>query len=371
MNKKFTMLFIMVLSLAIFLMGCEKKESTKPVEEKPITVETHTVKKGNLAIETSLSGVIKPIEEASVAPKISGKTTKINVEMGDYVKEGTILFELDQEDMYNAIKQAEAAYATSLANFKKIEEQIQNAKENYERMKALYDEGAISKQQLEQVELQASETSLEVARFQSEQSRVAIENAKSQLDHCIVRAPISGVITKVNIHKGEMASPAADAIHIANIDRVSIETSIAENLINKVHVGDKVDVTFPSLEKKSFKGKITALPPAPAKNSLTYSMKIILDNKDRAIKPGMFAEISVVSDKRENIITIPSETVLLKNEKHIVFLVSNNQAKIKEVSLGLDNGKKVEIKKGLKEGDILVVKGQNYLDDGNKVQVIK
>ncbi|QZY53577.1 efflux RND transporter periplasmic adaptor subunit [Crassaminicella profunda] len=369
MNRKMILAFTLLLLFALTLTGCGKKGKVLAKEEQRITVKTTKVAKKNLTLKTTLSGKIKPIEESSIIPKIPGKVMQVHVEIGDKVQKGDILFELNQTDLMNGVKQAEAAYNTSLASLKLKEEQIANAKKNYERNKALYEQGALSQQAFEQSELQASQAQLDMAKAQLEQSKVVLENATSKLSDCTITAPISGFITSVEISKGEMASGGKPAITIANLDTVLIETNISEHLINKVHTGDSVDVLVKSASNNPLKGKIFALSPAPAKNGLTYPLKITLENKDTLVKAGMFAEINIVSDKKEDIITIPSDSVIVKEGKEVVFSITNDQAKMREISLGLDNGKEVEVLGGLKIGDVIVIKGQNYLDEGNKVKI--
>ncbi|WZL71807.1 efflux RND transporter periplasmic adaptor subunit [Clostridiaceae bacterium 35-E11] len=372
MNKKIIFFVTAILCFTLFLAGCGKKNNvTAAKEEKLITVKTSKVEKKDLILKTTLSGKIKPVKESSIVSKNPGKVMKIHVEMGDKVQKGDILFELDTEDMSNSMKQAEAAYNVALANFNRTQEQIDLAKKNYARIKSLYEEGAVSQQQFEQAALQASETQLDVVKAQMEQSKVALDTAISRLADCTVTAPISGFITSVNINEGEMASSGMAALTIANLDTVLIETSISEHLINKVHAGDDVEVLVKSASATPLKGKIFALSPAPTENGLTYPMKVSLENKDASIKAGMFAEINIVSDRKENIITVPSDSVVLRDGNQVVFIVQNNIAKIHQVSLGLENGKAVEITKGVKEGDLIVVKGQNYLDEGNQVKIIE
>ncbi|SHH22777.1 efflux RND transporter periplasmic adaptor subunit [Tepidibacter thalassicus] len=371
MKRRFSLLLVLVLIFTMPLAGCKKKKEVKVRGEKVVSVETKKVEKNDISIKTTLSAKVTPIEEANVVPKIPGKVTKVNVEIGKFVNKGDVLFTLDQTDMINAVKNAEAAYNMAVANLKLREEQIQNAKVNYERMKSLYEQGAISKQQFEQYELQASSTNIEAVKAQVEQAKVALENAKSKLNDTTVTSPISGVITSVNINEGEMASSAMPAVSIANLDRVVIETDISENLINKVRIGDVVDISIKSAGKDNFKGKITALSPATSQGSMTYPIKIEIDNKNKLIKPGMFAEVNIITDKKEKVITVPSEAVIVKEGNNVVFTVNGDKAHMKNVLLGVDNGEYVEIKNGIKEGDIVVVKGQNYLDEGSKVKIIK
>ncbi|HHY91509.1 MAG TPA: efflux RND transporter periplasmic adaptor subunit [Clostridiales bacterium] len=367
--KKQALIFVLIFLVSITLGGCKKDKTPPTVAEQAVTVETTEAKRQDVELNTILSGKLEPIEETEVSSKLSGKVIKVHVKVGDSVQAGDVLFELDSQDLQNAVKQAEAAYRVAEANLKMTQENIENAKVNLERMRALYEEGAVSKQQLEQYELQASETKLEAVRAQVEQARVAISVAESQLRDVVVTAPISGVVTSVNIHVGELATPGVKAVGIANLSKVVIETNVSEYLINKVHKGDKVEVLIKSAQETPFEGNITSLSPAPSGGSMTYPIKVEMENPDLILKPGMFAEIKIVSDKKENVIAIPSESVIMKNGNPVVAVVNGDTAKLVEVQVGMDNGELVEITEGLKEGDIVIVKGQEYVEDGSKIKI--
>ncbi|CAH2215044.1 efflux RND transporter periplasmic adaptor subunit [Tepidibacter aestuarii] len=371
MKKRISLLVVIALTLTMALSGCGKKEEASPVEEKFVSVETKTSKKQNIDVKTTLSAKVKPIEEADIVPKIPGKVTSVNVEIGKKVNKGDVLFTIDKTDLVNGVKSAQAAYDIAAANLKRTEEQIRNAQINYERMKSLYEEGAISKKDFEQYELQASSTNLDAVQAQVNQARVGLENAQSKLNDATVTAPISGIITAVNVNEGEMASSAQTAVSIANMNKIVIDTNVSEYLINKIKVGDIVDISIKSAGKENFQGKITALSPATASNSMTYPIKVEIDNKDRIIKPGMFANVNLVTDKKENVITVPSESVVIKDGESVVYTVKDNKAHINKVETGIDNGEIVEIKKGIKQGQVVVSKGQNYLEEGIKVEINK
>lgn len=371
MKKRISLLVVMILTLTMALSGCGKKEETSSVKEKFVSVETEVSKKQNINVKTTLSAKVKPIEEADIVPKIPGKVTSVNVEIGKKVNKGDVLFTIDQTDVVNGVKSAQAAYDMAIANLQIRKEQIQNAQINYERMKSLYQEGAISKKDFEQYELQASSANLDAAQAQVDQAKVSLENAQSKLNDTTVSSPIYGIVTAVNINEGEMASSAQPAVSIANMNKVVIDTDVSEYLINKIKLGDVVDISIKSAGKENFQGKISAMSPATASNSMTYPIKIEIENKDSIIKPGMFANVNLVTDKKENVITVPSESVVIKDGESVVYIVKDNLAHVNKIETGIDNGEIVEIIKGINEGEAVVKKGQNYLEEGKKVKINK
>ncbi|MCG8484654.1 MAG: efflux RND transporter periplasmic adaptor subunit, partial [Clostridia bacterium] len=359
-NKKVIIgaIVVIVLALAAFNMFGSKDTPAPITQDQSINVKTTVAGKMDLEVMTPLTGRIEPVEEASIIPMVSGEVIKIHVDLGTKVSIGTPLFELDKEQVQNSYNQALAAY-------NQAKDAYNNAKSNYERTKTLFSEGAVSKQQYEQAQLQSNSTYQAMT-----QAQAGLNSAKDALDNTIITSPINGYVTLVNINEGEIASQAMPAVAVANIDTVEIETSISEHLINKVHIGDSVKVYVSSASDEEFGGTVTALSPAPAQGSLTYPLKVSIDNTDTLIKSGMFAEIHITSESKKDVLAVPSDSVIIKGGQTVIAVLNGNQAHFKKVTVGIDNGEYAEILEGLTEGSTIITQGQYYLDEGSQVTVV-
>jgi len=345
-KKAILLIIIVLIVLAAVRIIVTNNSNKAEVVSDVINIKVTDVVKTTLETTAPLTGRISPVKEVSVMPLLAGQVQNVYVELGDKVSSGTVLFDIDKTQIETAYTQANEAYL--------------NAKANYERMQTLFSAGAISKQEFEAIKLQY-DTAL--------QSKIM---AGDSLSNATVTAPIGGYVTSVNVTSGGLASQAAAAVTIADISTVEINTSVSEQLINKIKLNDKVDVLIPSVSEKKFVGTITALSPAPAVNSLTYPLKVTLDNADAMIKPGMTAEITVVSDKNENAIVIPSNAVMIRGGKTIAAVLSaDNKVILKEISVGIDNGTEAEVVTGLSEGEKVVIEGQQYIDEESKVKIIE
>lgn len=361
-NKKIIIGIIIIVLVALTayrIISSQNADTLPETNDKSVNVKTSQVTRMNLEVTTPLSGRIQPVQEASIVPAVAGKVIKVHVTLGKKVSKDTPLFELDKEQMQNTYNQALAGYNQANAAYV-------NAKSNFERVGLLYKENAVSKQQYEQAQLQNNSS------YQSlTQTQASLNNAKKALDNCVVKSPIDGYVTFINVNEGEMASQAMPAVTVANIDTVEIETSISENMINKIHIGDSVKVIVKSASDTVFEGTISELSPAPAQGSLTYPLKISIDNSDSLIKSGMFAEIKIISESKINVLAIPSDAVIIKNGTSMVATLNDDIALFKKVTAGIDNTEYVEIIDGLQEGDIIITEGQYYLDEGSKVTIIE
>lgn len=303
------------------------------------------------------------------------------------------------------LESAKSAYDTAKASYELNYEKIQNAKTNFERIKVLYEQGIVSKAEYDQAQLAASDSSIEVFKAQlsqaqagynqaqksfeqtsasSQNSSVAVKQAQAGQNQAqvgynqavkavgdmTVTSPINGIISSVNIEKGEMASNAQPAVTIVNIDKVYIEVNVTENLVNKIKKGNEVDVDMDSVGAKEVKGKIYTISPAADSRTNLYSVKIELSNKDHKIKPGMFAKVYFKTDFINNVVVVKSESILVEEGKTIVYVVKDGKVQRKEVKVGIDNGKYTEIKSGIKEGEEVIVKGQQYVQNNSKIKII-
>ena len=348
MSKKQKIVLAVV--FVIILAGAFRIISSKMEDNSAVTSDVINVKVTTAAITTlestsPLTGRLEPVEEVTLIPKAMGEVTNVYVELGQKVTKGTVLFELDKTQVATSYNKAKTAY--------------NDAATNLNRMETLYNEGAVSLQQYEQ------------AKTNYTTAKETFTYASDDMSNYVVTSPIDGYITSINVDVGAVASQSVAAATIANIDKLEIDTSVSETIINKIKIGDKVDVLVSSVSDTPFSGTITALSPAPAAGSLTYPMKVTLDNTDSAVKPGMFAEVVITSDKMENVIALPSKAVLIKSGKTVVAVIENGEKVVfKNVTVGVDNGDLAEIKSGIKAGDTVVIEGQYYLDENSEFNII-
>lgn len=359
-KKKKIMLGILILFLLIAAFRIiSSKLHTEFSEKVPINVQTTEALISNIEVTTPLSGIIKAEEQVSLLATLQTEVRKVYVKVGDYVAKGSTLLTQDTAQVEASCNQASAA-----VNITK--EALSSAKTNYERMKLLYNEGAVSQQQYEQSETQYKTCQEQLISAQASQS-----SAQVLLSNGILTAPISGYITEVNVTEGAYPSPAITAVSIADTTKLELNTNVSEYLIGKVHKGDKVTITAKSISDKPFDGTIKTIAPAPATGSLTYPITISLDQAPEGVKAGMFAEVNLISDSKKNVLCIPSDAVIIKSSQTKVVVLKKSIPSYVSIETGLDNGSYVEILSGLNADDVVVIEGQHYIIEGQKVNVIK
>ncbi len=343
MNRKLLLLSVIpIVILALTASGCGRK--TKATTSAPgIPVKVTTVQKGNLGEVFITTGVLEANQEVSISPKVSGRVAKIHVKMGDYVSANQILVELEQDDYAIGLARAEASYKQS--------------KDNFERSQKLFAEKIISPQEYEraQTEFQINEA--------------AYKQAKNQLDDTRIRAPFSGQIGFSNATLGGLVSPSAPLLSVVDLSTVFVSVNLSDSYISQTKTGQLASISLSSFPNQTFNGKVAQIAPAADKTSKTFPVKITLDNSSHRLKSGMLAEAKLSFNEKNNVLKIPSESIVDEVGAKAVYVVEKDTARRRIVTPGVSDGKMVEIVSGLAEKEFIVILGQNNLEEGSKVVV--
>lgn len=378
----------------------EKTESVTPVQVEQVTT-------GTVSSEAGLTAKLAPSEEVQVTPKVSGKISSLQVKLGQYVTKGQVLFKIDEQDLSNAVQQAEAAYRVAQANLrqtnsssdqglvqaknglKQAEQALADAKLNQQRMQELFTQGAISSQQLEQANtqltnaqtsyanaqqsLQAAQqkTGTQVSEASVNQSSVSLQNARNQLANATVVAPINGFISSVNGAVGQMAGQQPVVV-IVNTNPLLVKANLSETDITKVKVGTAVKVNVQSTGK-TIDAKVSAVSPVMDSALKAYPVEVTIPNADNALKSDMVVNITFpnASGEQKSSLIVSRKAVFEREGKQYVFKLEGDVAKQVEVTTGASTSDTIEIVSGVSAGDQVVVKGQTLLTDGSKVSIQK
>lgn len=338
---------------AALLAGCGQKDVEE--EKKARSVEVMTVGKSAIADEFTYTGRAAAAKTVEVIPTVPGKVMNYFYDVGDNVKEGTVLFTVDSTDLNNSLRSLQA-------NYKVAELGMNNAKTTFENNTLLFDEGIISKAEYDQVKY-----AYESAQAQLEAIQVQMDTVNKSISDCSVKAPLTGVVTERNIERGGTAGQTA-AYKVMDISKIKVEVGVSEQTINTVKVGDKVEVLMTSISAEPLTGTVATASPAVG-GSGTYSVTVEMDNKDGKIKAGMMAEVRFTAESADDAIVLPRNTVIEKDDETYVYIVEGDKAKKVIVTLGIDTGENIEIVSGLKDGDTVVTKGQTYISDGETVTI--
>ena len=335
---------IMIAGAVVAAAGCgnsgnkeAQQTATEVVIENPVVSveQVHVREVPQIATYTS---TVQAYVKNNIAPQMTGRITKINAEIGDFVKKGQILAEIDKAQLLQA------------------QLQLQNKEVELQRLKSLYEAGGLSKSDLDAIEL-------------------AYNVAKTQVDNLmentILRSPIDGVVTARNYDAGDLYGMSAPIYTVEQIVPVKLLVGISESDYTKVKKGDAIEITADAIPGKVFYGKVEKIYPTIDPATRTFTVEVVVDNKYKTLRPGMFARVAVNFGSNNNVV-VPDVAVVKQQgsgERFVYVLNEDGTVTYQKVVLGRRMGAEYEVLEGLQDGAKIVTGGQIRLKDGVKVSV--
>lgn len=353
-------ILILSIVIALILISCGEDEQ---VEEKIRPVRYEEVTTGGGGSLRVFSGTAKTGIESKLSFKVGGTVKDVNVKVGDLVKKGTILVELDETDYRVKLAEAEA-------RLKQAESLALNSKNNYERIKTLYETNSVSKSDLDGARAQYESAVANVEGMQS-----ALEYAQLQLEYTKLLAPVDGSIAVCNSEMNENVQPGQVVAILIVGNNMEIELGIPENVINQIKKEMNVSINFPSLNN-SFSGIVSEVSPSIDVNSSTYPISIKILNPSVNVKSGMAANVTFSfegSTSGEQLI-VPVAAVGEDSDGRFVFLVEPNDENIaiikkQRVEIGELTSAGFEVINGLSLNQKVATAGLQSLLDGQRVRI--
>lgn len=345
LNNKSKTLIASTFVLSMFLLiGCGNAPNEEQViKEKIITINAAKVERRTIVQNRKLSGTLEGVEQSSIVSKIAERITDIKVSVNSYIKKSQLAVQLDKTGPSSNYLQTSAT--------------LDNAKKDYERMKALFMDGAIAEQQLDQ-----AETGYEVAKANFEASSGTVN----------LVSPISGIITELNNSAGDWVTPGTQIAVVANISNMIIKFSVSETEMQRIKMGDKVKIYSESGYDQQVIGKVIEISRSASADARSFQVKAKFNNtKDSFYKPGMFVNVEVILNSKQNVLVIPTSAISTSNQKNEVFIIKGDRSYPVEVTTGINDEIFTEILSGLNEGDTIATIGMNNLQDSTKVSIVK
>ncbi len=387
MKKSFKWIIGAAVLLIAVLVIFGRKNSNKGTE-----ITTHVVAKGSITEVIPANGKIKPVVEVKISPDVSGEIVELNFKEGDMIKRGELVIKIKQ-DIYISMKdRAEASLNSVKAQLTQQLAQFRQIEQSYLRNKTLFEQKAISEADYENAlsQFNVTKEQIKAAEFNVKSATAALQEAQDNLVKTTIYAPMDGIISKMNVEKGERVvgtsqMAGTELFRIANFDQMEVLVDVNENDIIRIQERDTAMVEVDAYPGRKFTGLVTQIANS-AKNIgsaieqvTNFEVKILIlpesytdlaANGINPFRPGMSATASIQTDRRDNIISIPVQTITtrkdinedtLANKKNSeelaeqVFVVKEDKTlEVREVKTGIQDITNIEIISGLKEGERIV-----------------
>lgn len=376
--------FLLILALIVLLVGCGKEEEQEEEVIKPVILQE--VKMGEKSTDLEISGNVKPKKMTKVAFKVPGTLETMNVEEGSKVSKGQTLMSINTHNLEIGVRGARAqrdAIQMELdSKLRSAEEQAKSTldyvNEQLEKVRRLEEKGAVSTKTLDELEVQQVTLqskyqevldAKETAVHQLGQAQAMLDLSESKLQDAVVESPVSGTVINKRAEVGESIIPGNPALVIADLSVLEVEVGVSDNVVDKIKVGQKVQVELKGLEKE-LEGTVSNIGLIADSETRTFGVKIDISNKDNDIKSGMIANVKINLGKVSNI-TIPADAIIEDAEGTYVFVYDpeTEKAHKRMIETGDVYVDEMEVIEGLEDGESIVVQGQYRLNDGEVVAV--
>ena len=330
---------VLAISFALLITGCNSGGQQTTVEIVTPEVKVQTVHIQSVEQDQIYTGTIAPYSRNMIASyQTTMRIEKIMVEVGDYVREGQLLVQMEQ------------------SNYLQAKLQIENLKVDYGRVEALFQSGGISKQQVDQLKVQLNVT------------QETFENLEK---NTFLKSPVSGIVTQRNFDNGDLTG-GQPILQVQQLNPLKVSISIQENYFPQVKQQMPASIRLESYPDEVFEGKVRLVYPTIDAASHTFTTEIVVDNSKMKIRPGMYARVSFNFGTLEHIV-VPDVAVIRQsgvNDRYVYVLNANNTVSYVKVELGKRFGGMYEILSGLNDGDKVVIAGASRLVDGTAVKVV-
>lgn len=332
---------------------------------------TEKVRRGDLSYLVNASGKVYPQKIVQVGAQVSGEIAQLHVEIGDTVKAGDLIAEIDARSQENAKSTAEAQLNSQQAALARTQSTLTQAQQAYNRANNLYKQGAGSKEAQENAlaSLNSAKNAVIEAQANIRQSELTIANANLNLGYTQVRAPIDGTVIAVAVEEGQSVNAVQSSptiVTLARTDVMTIKAEIAEADIAVMKIGLPVKVVLLGKNSQSYQGVLSAIDPAPkeisdngsisSSSAIYYYGHIDVDNAEGFLRYGMTATIAIEVDKAEDALLIPMTAIeYAPNGEARVSVLVNAQAEKRHIEVGLEDGVQAQVLSGLQEGEAVIV----------------
>ena len=336
----------------------------------PMTVELTSPGRADVTQELIVVGNLIGDATVEVVPKTAGRLEEMFVRLGDRVSRGQKIARIEDSELREQVKQAEAAFQVARATIRQREADLKFAETNVERSRNLFDRQLLPKQTLEDAEAryQAGDAQLDLARAQFTQAQSRLEELRITLANTLIVSPVNGFVARRAVDPGAFVSPNAPLADVVDISRVRMVANVVEKDLRRVSVGESARVGVDAFPGETFKGRIARVAPVLDPATRTAQIEVEIPNETFRLKPGMYARVTLTVEHHPNALVVPNNALVDFEGKRGVFLTRNDQnAVFQPVETGIEEETRVEIVSGLTEDDRVITTGAAGLRNGDRI----
>ena len=362
-KKRYVISAIAITAVAFFIV--------LTVNSKQVKYQTKDIERCTITQYVEASGTINPVNTVSVGSTVSGLIEAIYVDYNSEVKKGQLLAQIDPRNFEAQVQQNLAQINNATANLVKLQAIADFDEKQYQRYKNLYEKNFVAKSELDSKysTYKSDLAQISAARAQINQYQATLKTAQTNLGYTKIVAPVDGTVISRKVDLGQPVAASFQAPELFTIaqdlTKMQIEVSVSEADIGNVKEGQEVTYTLDGYPDSVFEGKVTQvrLSPTTVSNVVTYTVIVDVDNEDLKLKPGMSANVSIITNKSENVLCAPNLALKFtpdvngpKYKNQGLWILQNGKPKRIDIETGASGDSVIEVKsQGINEGDKVIV----------------
>lgn len=323
----------------------EAQKNSAAIERPAVNIIVLEVNPAEIRDVINLPGFIEPWTDLKLLSKIYGSVIEVPVAEGDFINKGDVIARIDPLDYQFAVDAARSAYNLAI--------------DDYKRTKTLFEKKLTPKAELDRLQ--------STAKIQ----KAELDKAELQLSRCTIEAPIPGVIRTLDVKPGLLLSIADPVAHLLQTDSLKAVVGIPESDVSAVQTIDAVSVHINAFDNKIVETKKHFLSPSPENKAMLYRLELAMANPDQKILPGMFIRAEIVKKVVSQGLSVPLYAVITRDKEQFVFIEQDGTAVKKNVELGILEGWRIQVVKGLEPGNRVIIEGHRSVEEGQKVNVVR
>jgi membrane fusion protein, multidrug efflux system len=336
---------VIVVAIAVLIVVRARSGDTSAGRRQNVpNVEVSVPTRQTMNSTLEFTGDMAPIQQATIYSKVSGNLEQVEVQLGAFVRRNQLLALIDTTELYQAYQQTRATY--------------ENNRELYRRNLTLSKNNLVSRQDVDN-----SNTAMKVAKG-------AFDNAATRLSYASIRAPFSGFITRRFVDPGaNITSNNSTLFTLMDMDSMKIYVSILEKDIPLIVRGKKAVIHVDAYPTKTFDGVVSRLSEAVDLSTRTMAVQIDIPNREKLLKPGMFASVTLIVDQHENALVVPTEAILSDDQGPYLFAAEGDMANMIRMQRGFVQSDLTEVLSGVTDSTRIITTGQQFVRPDGPISI--
>jgi HlyD family secretion protein len=384
-----------IAAVALSAAGCSKTETAQARgrDAAAKAVKLESVKEETVKRSVDLVGTLAAVDQVTISSEADGKVSRILADLGDRVKAGQPLIQVDREKQQYNFDQQRASLEKALAQLgapdpqhlpeaektpdvMKAAADLAQAKQAHDRASQLFKRTLVPQQTLDDAAtaLQSKQASYDLSLQNAKNLRASIQASEAsmkladrQLRDTEIRAPFDGIVEKRLVNLGELVKTQMPVMAVVRVDPLKVVAEIPEKMAPWIKDGQPVQLHVDAYPDREFTGKVSRISPAVNTATRAFPFEALIPNQDANLKPGTFARVHIESDKSDTVLTLPYSAMQYRYGVNRVFLVEGDKLTARELKIGDRLGERVEVLGGVKAGDRIATNDVDKLADGMKV----